>query len=86
MDDQMKGKWLQLRGELKKAWGRLTDDDFAQADGQWDVLIGRIQERYGYTKQKAQEEVNRFREEHDLMREPEQTPAEHSEPRKRKAA
>ena len=54
-DDVFKGKWLQLKGQIKEKWGQLTDDDLDQVAGQRDQLVGRIQERYGFAK----DEVNR---------------------------
>ena len=54
-DDVFKGKWLQLKGQIKEKWGQLTDDDLDAAAGQRDQLVGRIQERYGLAK----DEVNR---------------------------
>jgi uncharacterized protein YjbJ (UPF0337 family) len=45
--DQIEGSWLQLRGEAKRLWGDLTDDDFKRADGSVDKLVGIIQERFG---------------------------------------
>lgn len=47
----MKGKWEQLKGRAKKAWGELTDDDFKKAEGSADKLYGVIQERFGDTKE-----------------------------------
>jgi uncharacterized protein YjbJ (UPF0337 family) len=58
--DQLKGMWKQIRGEAKVQWGKLTDDDLDQIDGNTDKLIGKVQERYGYERAKAEEEVNRF--------------------------
>ncbi len=45
--DQMKGKLKQLGGEIKKKWGKVTDDDLTAASGDLDVLMGKIQERSG---------------------------------------
>ncbi|GAF63133.1 CsbD family protein [Alkalihalobacillus trypoxylicola] len=53
-----KGKWNQLKGEAKKKWGKLTDDDIQQVDGDKDKLVGKIQERYGKTKEEAKKEVD----------------------------
>ena len=53
------GKWKQMRGELKTWWGNLTDDDVDRIGGQKDKLIGLIQERYGYTRERAEQEVER---------------------------
>jgi uncharacterized protein YjbJ (UPF0337 family) len=58
-DDILEGKWKQLRGEFKQWWGKLTDDDLDQISGERDKLIGKLQERYGYSKQQAEQEVNR---------------------------
>ena len=45
--DIVKGKLKQLAGEIKRKWGRITDDDLMQAEGSLDTLVGRIQERTG---------------------------------------
>jgi uncharacterized protein YjbJ (UPF0337 family) len=57
--DTLVGQWKQLRGTLKSWWGKLTDDDFDKIAGQKDRLIGTLQERYGYTRDMAQREVER---------------------------
>ena len=57
--DVFKGKWKQVKGEVKQWWGKLTDDDVNQIDGNVDKLVGRLQERYGYAKEDAEKEVNR---------------------------
>ncbi|MBY0012379.1 CsbD family protein [Paenibacillus typhae] len=55
-----KGKWLQIKGEAKKQWGELTDDDLDVIDGEKDKLIGKLQERYGHTKDQAEEEYRNW--------------------------
>jgi uncharacterized protein YjbJ (UPF0337 family) len=57
--DILKGKWKQLRGEVQQWWGELTDDDLEQIKGSYDKLAGRLQEKYGWSKQRAQEEIDR---------------------------
>ena len=59
--DILKGKWLQLRGDLKQAWGDLTDDELLQIEGNSDKLIGKLQEKYGYSRDRAEMEVDQFR-------------------------
>jgi uncharacterized protein YjbJ (UPF0337 family) len=49
--DQAKGKWNQLKGEIKKKWSRMTDDDLLEVEGDIDKLAGRIQERSGDKKE-----------------------------------
>ena len=58
--DILKGKWLQLRGTVKKQWGKLTDDDLDKVDGDMDKLAGVLQERYGYSREQAKQELTRF--------------------------
>lgn len=58
-NDVFQGKWKQMRGQAKIWWGKLTDDDLNQVDGKSDKLIGLLQEKYGYTRQQAEEEVNK---------------------------
>ena len=45
--DQLKGKWLQFKGEVKKQWGTLIDDDLRQIEGNYEKVIGMLQQRYG---------------------------------------
>lgn len=57
--DIIEGKWKQIRGEAKVWWGKLTDDDLDRAAGKFDVLAGILQEKYGYTRQYAAEEIDK---------------------------
>ena len=58
--DIIKGKWSQLSGKLKEKWGKLTDDDVNRLDGHRDYLVGRLQERYGIAREKADVQVKEF--------------------------
>ena len=58
--DVFKGKWHQLKGDVKSRWGKLTDDDVDRAEGDAEKLIGRLQERYGYQRDEAKREVDDF--------------------------
>jgi uncharacterized protein YjbJ (UPF0337 family) len=59
-EDILKGKWRQIKGEVKSRWGKLTDDDVDRVEGDAEKLIGRVQERYGYQRDEAQREVDEF--------------------------
>ncbi|WP_116968974.1 CsbD family protein [Blastomonas sp. UPD001] len=59
-DDQLKGAWRQAEGWIKEQWGLLTDDDLAIIEGQTEQLIGRIQERYGVERSKAEHDVREW--------------------------
>ena len=56
-EDIIKGKLKQLTGKVKSKWGELTDDDLVAAEGKRDVLIGKLQEKYGLTKEKAEAQI-----------------------------
>jgi uncharacterized protein YjbJ (UPF0337 family) len=58
-NDVLEGKWKQMRGQAKEWWGKLTDDDLDKAAGKSEQLIGLLQEKYGYTRQRAEAEFNR---------------------------
>ena len=57
-NDVLKGKWMQIRGEAKAWWGKLTDDDLERVAGKFDILAGLLQEKYGYTRAHAIEEID----------------------------
>ena len=59
--DTLKGQWHQLKGEVKTQWGKLTDSDLDQIAGQSEKLIGAIQEKYGYARDRAAKEVEDFK-------------------------
>jgi uncharacterized protein YjbJ (UPF0337 family) len=59
-EDILKGMWKQVQGEVRARWGELTDDDVDQVQGERDKLLGLLQEKYGYAKAKAEEEINQF--------------------------
>ena len=58
--DRVQGNWKQFTGKAREKWGKLTDNDFEQIAGKRDQLIGRIQERYGITKEEAQKQADEW--------------------------
>jgi uncharacterized protein YjbJ (UPF0337 family) len=56
--DRIEGNWKQFKGKAKQKWASLTDDDLENLKGKRDELIGRIQERMGIARDKAEQEVN----------------------------
>jgi uncharacterized protein YjbJ (UPF0337 family) len=58
--DTLKGNWNQMKGEVKRKWGQITDDEMTQIEGDYDKLIGMLQSRYGYARGRAEQEVNDF--------------------------
>jgi uncharacterized protein YjbJ (UPF0337 family) len=55
-----RGRWNQLKGEVRSRWGKLTDDDLTQIQGEAEKMIGKLQERYGYKRDQAEKELNEF--------------------------
>ncbi len=45
--DQLRGKWMQVKGDLKHQWGKFTNDDLQKIEGSFDKILGQLQERYG---------------------------------------
>jgi uncharacterized protein YjbJ (UPF0337 family) len=53
------GQWQQMRGQIRSWWGQLTDADVEKIAGKKDTLVGLMQERYGYARERAEQEVER---------------------------
>ena len=58
--DTVKGQWSQLKGELRKQWGKLTDSDYEQIAGEKDKLLGKLQERYGWSRDEAERSAKEY--------------------------
>lgn len=61
-DTRMKfeGKWDQMRGRVKEAWGSLSDDDLDRSEGRWDQLVGTIKERTGETMESIEAKLHQM--------------------------
>ena len=59
-DDVLRGKWKEIKGGVKAKWGKLTDNDLTEVEGNAEKLVGLLQQRYGYAKDKAEKEYNDF--------------------------
>ncbi len=55
--EQAKGQWMQMKGSVRKKWGKITDDDLDVINGERERLVGKIQERYGIAKEEAEKQV-----------------------------
>ena len=65
-EDVFAGQWRELKGTLKSWWGNLTDDDFEWVGGQKDRLIGLLQQKYGWTRDEAQQDVDRRLDDYEM--------------------
>lgn len=58
--DTIEGNWKQFTGKFKESWGKLTDDDITVINGKREQLEGRIQERYGVTREEAAKQIDDY--------------------------
>lgn len=58
--DSIMGKWKQYSGEVKKHWGKLTDDELLQVNGDREILAGKIQEKYGVARDEAHKQIDEW--------------------------
>ena len=61
----LKGKWNQIKGEVQKEWGKLTDNDLDHIEGELKRLQGVVQEKYGYTSAEVKTKVDKFLKKYD---------------------
>jgi uncharacterized protein YjbJ (UPF0337 family) len=58
--DIIKGKWKQLKGDARKQWGKLTDSDWEEVAGEKDKFLGKLQERYGWSREQAERDAENY--------------------------
>lgn len=59
-NDIFEGNWRQFKGEVQKQWGKLTDDQLDEINGNREKLLGKIQENYGIARDEAEKEIKKF--------------------------
>lgn len=58
--DQIEGNWKQFKGKARQQWGKLTDDEIDEVGGNREILIGKLQERYGIEREEAERQIEAF--------------------------
>jgi uncharacterized protein YjbJ (UPF0337 family) len=58
--DIIKGKWKQLKGDARKKWGKITDSDWDEVAGEKDKFLGKLQERYGWSREQAERDADNY--------------------------
>ena len=58
--DIVEGNWTEIKGKLRQAWGKITDNDLTQMKGNYEELSGKLQKSYGYGKDEAKKEIDGF--------------------------
>ncbi|MED5388367.1 MAG: CsbD family protein [Pseudomonadota bacterium] len=62
----IEGRWKELKGNIKEQWGELTDDEIDQAEGKRDILLGKLQAKYGIAKEEAEKQLDSWAEKLNL--------------------
>lgn len=63
-DDMVEARWRSVREQTRKWWGKLTDADLERIEGKAERLADALQEKYGYTRQHAESQSNRWMRDH----------------------
>jgi uncharacterized protein YjbJ (UPF0337 family) len=58
--NEIAGQWKQFSGDVKKKWGKLTDDELMQINGSRDILAGKLEEKYGIAKEQANKQIDEW--------------------------
>lgn len=66
--DVLEGKWRALRGRVKAQWGKLTDADLDEIGGNYDMLVGKIQQKYGHAREEIERALDRLLSEESPVR------------------
>ncbi len=56
--DIIQGKWKEIKGDLQKTWGKITDDEWEKTKGDATAIAGILQQKYGFAKDEASEKVS----------------------------
>ncbi|MCK0159171.1 CsbD family protein [Allomuricauda sp. F6463D] len=59
-NDQLEGKWKMVKGAFKKKYAEVTDDDLTYAEGEFDQMLGKIQEKTGNSKEELKKEIEQL--------------------------
>lgn len=68
-ENMVKGKWLEIKGELQKSWGKLTDDELEQTKGDVKAIGGLLQQRYGETQETYSQKLSDIFKRHEAKKE-----------------
>ncbi len=56
--DTIEGSWKEMKGRVKARWGKLTDDELDQVEGNYDILLGKIQKAYGLSREEVERDLS----------------------------
>ncbi|MFA6302928.1 MAG: CsbD family protein [Legionella sp.] len=58
--DIFEGKWEEVKGKIKQAWGKLTDDDLEMIKGNQEELFGKLHKYYGYSREQVEQSIKKL--------------------------
>jgi len=58
--DTLQTQWPQVRAILRQQFSYLTEDDINQINGRYDQLVAKLQQKYGYSREEAEERIRSF--------------------------
>jgi uncharacterized protein YjbJ (UPF0337 family) len=58
--DILKGKWAQVKGDVRNWWPEFSEEDVDSIQGDAEKLIGKLQEKFLYGRERAEQELNDF--------------------------
>lgn len=59
--DQFESQWQHIKAFVQDKWSRLTDEDIRQINGRYDQFLSKVQQKYGYTREEIEEQVQSWR-------------------------
>ncbi len=62
--DILKGTWEEMKGRIKEKWGKVSDDEITESEGNQEKFLGILQKKYGMTKERAKQEFQDFMSRH----------------------
>ncbi len=65
-ENTAKGKWLEIKGDVQKAWGKLTNDELDQVNGDMKKIAGLIQKKYGESQKSASDKLSSIFKKHEM--------------------
>lgn len=57
-ENLMSAKWKEIKGDIMRTWGKLTDDEVEEAKGNLTGLAGTIQKKFGLAQEEAAAKLN----------------------------
>jgi uncharacterized protein YjbJ (UPF0337 family) len=57
---RFEGRWQNLRGRVKEAWGDVTDDDLDRTEGKWDQIVGTLKRKTGQASDAIEARLKRL--------------------------